>query len=399
MLHFKEWVRVLTSATILGFSPVQAADLGGPSPSTPGVITTLAGNGKLGFLGDRGPATSASMMEPHGVAVDARGNVYFADSGNLRIRRVATDGTIDTIAGNGVFGHSGDGGFAIAARMMHPSGVAVDTRGNVYIADTSNNRIRKVNARGIITTLAGDGADRFRGDGEPANLASLSVPMGVAVDTRGNVYIADTNNDRIRKVATNGVITTLARLNDPNALAVDRSGNVYITSWSSALIRRMAADTGTIDTIAGNGYVGFSGDKGPATLASMDYPNGVAVDDSENVYFTDTHNKRIRKVTLEPTITLTPFRNAYLDYLRVDWTSPHASGDAIVTITGPMTGPRKEKRIISQDLSGTKGFIYYELETIHFWTTWTYTITVTTRSSSGLTSTSEATFTQPRAKK
>jgi sugar lactone lactonase YvrE len=210
-----------------------------------GTITTIAGNGAAGFSGDGGPATSASLSAPYGVALDSTGSLYTADNDNNRIRKVS-GGTITTVAGNGNLGFSGDGGPATSASLAQPEGLAVDSSGNLYIADTRNHRIRKLSG-GTITTIAGNGTPGFSGDGGPATSASLYNPGGVAVDSAGNLYIADSNNNRIRKV----------------------SG-------------------GTITTVAGNGNAGFSGDGGPATSASLNYPIGIAVDSAGDLYTADS---------------------------------------------------------------------------------------------------------------
>src|SRR5439155_1177468 len=211
-----------------------------------GIITTVAGNGINSFAGDGGAATSASLSSPAGVALDASGNLYIADYFNNRIRKVdAASGIITTVAGNGSFGFAGDGGAATSASLSGPAGVAVDAGGNLYIAAYSNHRIRKVDAAtGIITTMAGNGNPTFAGDGGAATSASLNFPASVALDASGNLYIADPNNNRIRKVAAaTGIITTVAgggsslgdggaatsaSLYDPTALALDASGNLYI---------------------------------------------------------------------------------------------------------------------------------------------------------------------------
>ncbi len=274
-----------------------------------GTITTVAGNGVWGFSGDGGPATSASLDSPCGVAVDSAGNLYIADWGNSRIRKVS-GGTITTVAGNGNPGFSGDGGPATSASLSGPTGVAVDSADNLYIADADNSRIRKVSG-GTITTVAGNENWGFSGDGGPATSAWLNAPEGVAVDSVGNLYIADTGNDRIRKVSRATITTvagngayrfsgdggpaTSASLDGPWGLAVDSAGNLYIADTWNNRIRKVSG--GTITTVAGNGIQGFSGDGGPATSASLDYPYGAAVDSSGNLYIDDFANERIRKVS------------------------------------------------------------------------------------------------------
>jgi uncharacterized protein (TIGR03437 family) len=278
------------------------------SPS--GVLTVVAGNGGAGFSGDGGPATTASLNYPSGVAVDSAGNLYIADSYNNRIRKVS-GGTITTVAGNGSAAFSGDGGPATSASLDGPWGVAVDPAGNLYIADIYNERIRRVSG-GTITTVAGNGSSGFAGDGGPATSASLLLDdSGVALDSTGNLYIADSGNYRVRRV-TNGTITTIAgngtaglsgnggpataaSLNAPEGVAVDSAGNLYIADVWNGQIRMVSG--GTITTVAGTGASGFSGEGGPATTASLYYPFGVAVDSSGNLYIADTLNGRIRKVS------------------------------------------------------------------------------------------------------
>jgi sugar lactone lactonase YvrE len=169
------------------------------------LITTVAGNGELGFSGDGGPATSAQLNSPTGVAVDAAGNLYIADSLNQRVRKVTPDGLINTVAGNGALGFSGDGGPATSAQLNSPEGIAVDSAGNLYIVDSFNQRVRKVSPSGVISTVAGNGASGFSGDGGPATSAQLNDPKGIAVDDAGNLYVADTGNHRIRKVGSRRV--------------------------------------------------------------------------------------------------------------------------------------------------------------------------------------------------
>jgi sugar lactone lactonase YvrE len=229
-----------------------------------GVISTVAGNGTAGFSGDGGPATSAQLYNPYGVAVDTAGNLFIADATNNRVRKVTPGGVISTVAGNGTGGYSGDGGPATAAQLYSPTGVAVDTAGNLFIADPGNYRVRKVTPGGVIGTVAGNGYQGHSGDGGPATAAQLYYPYGVAVDTAGDLFIADTNNYRVRKVTPGGVIST----------------------------------------VAGNGTPGFSGDGGPATSAWLYMPFGVAVDTAGNLFIADYGNNRIRKVTLEASVSI-----------------------------------------------------------------------------------------------
>jgi hypothetical protein len=295
-----------------------------------GIISTVAGNGLPGFGGDGGPATSATLAGPGGVVVDAAGNLFFSDTNNFsfgqdnnRIRKVdASTGIISTVAGAGSAGFSGDGGPATSANLAGPFGVALDAAGNLFIGDSLNNRIRKVDGSGIISTLAGNGSYSFGGDGSQATGASLSSAYGVAVDAADNVYIADSFNHRIRKVDGSGIITTVAgsgiyafiggggggdfsgdggpatsaRLFTPTGVAVDAAGNVYIADQGNQRIRKVEAATGFISTIAGDGNVGFSGDGGPATSANLNNPFGVAVDAAGNLFIADSFNGRIRRV-------------------------------------------------------------------------------------------------------
>lgn len=295
----------------------RAAAYGQISLPLPGNIDTVAGYGPAGYAGDNGSATAADLNGPHSVAIDATGNIYIADMWNNCIRKVtASTGIITTVAGNGTAGYSGDGGAAASAELYHPSGVALDTAGNIYIADFANNRIRKVTvSTNFISTVAGNGTAGYNGDGGSAISAVLNTPYSVAVDASGNIYISDTNNYRVRKVtASTGVISTVAgtgtggysgnggaatsaKISQPMGLALDAASNVYFADWGNAVIREVTASTGNISTVAGSGSNGFSGDGGPATTAKLYYPYGVAVDTAGNIYIADDVNNRVRKVT------------------------------------------------------------------------------------------------------
>ena len=277
-----------------------------------GVLTTIAGTGGAGFAGDGGPATAAMLWSPRGVAVDAAGNVYIADRWNRRIRRVAPNGTIATIAGNGTAGFSGDNGNALAAQFGDVYGVAIDQLGGVYVADASNHRIRRVSGGGV-TTIAGNGNPTASGDGGSATAASIYQPYGVAADIGGSVYIADTSNFRVRAISPGGVIRTMAgtgtpgfsgdgsnatsaQLFHPTAAAVDAAGNLYVADSDNHRVRRVTPG-GTVSTVAGNGGIFHSGDGGQATAATLYRPSSVAVDPAGNLYIADTFNNRVRLVT------------------------------------------------------------------------------------------------------
>ncbi len=276
-----------------------------------GIVTTVAGTGEQGFAGDGGPATSALLDSPAGVAVDAAGNIYIADTHNQRVRKVS-NGTISTIAGTNGAGFSGDGGAAASAQLSNPSALAVDSSGNLYIADTDNHRIRKISGT-TITTVAGDGEQGFSGDGGAATAAGIDSPNGVAVDAAGKIYIGDTHNQRVRVVDTAGVISTLAGGNSkayggdggaatsallarPRGLSVDAQGNIYVADSDNNRIRLIAATGNIISTVAGNGSQGFAGDGGPAVNAILDTPRAPAAQAPGVFALSDTNNQLVRGV-------------------------------------------------------------------------------------------------------
>ncbi len=269
------------------------------------LIFTMAGNGTQGYTGDSGAATSAELALPGSIAFDKSGNLYIADGVNNVIRKVS-NGTITTFAGNGTAGYLGDKGPATSAELNDPTGVAVDGSGNVYIADSANQVVRMVNPAGIITTFAGSNVGGFSGDAGPANQAELNLPTAVAVDSSGNVYICDSNNNAIREVI-NGTINTVgltqAYLLTPEGVAVDASGNIFVADTGNERIVEFTAVTYNFYVIAGTGVTGFSGDNGPALNAELADPKGVAVDSQGYVYIADTINSRIRKVGLDGVIT------------------------------------------------------------------------------------------------
>ncbi|ANZ15315.1 RICIN domain-containing protein [Streptomyces noursei] len=298
-------------------STAQAATTSGEDCAPP--ISTFAGTGVGGFAGDNGPAVSAQSRYPYGVAVDSAGTLYFSEFGNHRVRRITTDGKISTVVGTGTKGFSGDCGPAVSAQLNLPRGVAVDSAGAVYIADSDNHRVRKVTADGKISTVAGTGTKGFSGDGGPATAAQLDDPRGVAVDSTGVLYVSEYNNRRVRKITTDGKISTVAgtgtagsdgdggpaisaQLSRPRGMEVGRAGELYIADEGNHRVRKVTAD-GKISTVAGTGTAGFTGDDGPATAAQLDRPFEVTVDSIGTLYIGDYGNHRVRKVTADGKIS------------------------------------------------------------------------------------------------
>jgi sugar lactone lactonase YvrE len=279
-----------------------------------GTITTVAGTGVVGFSGDGGPATKARFNLPLAVTVDREGNLYIADAENHRIRKVDKGGTITTIAGTGEEGYSGDGGPATSAKLTYPVGLAFDDRGNLYVADELS--VRMIDLSGTITTVAGTGrGGHFSGDGGPATEAKLTA-SDVALDSKGNLFIADGDNHRVRKVDKAGIIHTVAgsgekghsgdggpateaELNEPSSIDFDGEGNLFILCHRISEIRKVDRN-GTITTVAGTGESGFNREKGPATEVMLNEPVGLFVDDDPGVlYISDTFNARIRALRFE----------------------------------------------------------------------------------------------------
>jgi len=280
-----------------------------------GVISTFAGNGQSGVGGDAGPAAAAQLGQVFGVAVDRSGDVFLSQPASHRIRRVRADGMISRFAGTGTAGFSGDGGAAVSAQLFNPQGLKVDASGNVYFADNQNHRVRKITAAGVISTVAGNGTQRFAGDSGAADQASLSGPADVAIDANGNLYIADLLNGRVRMVTPAGVISTVAggggglqngpalqaALPAPTGLAIDNEGRLIIGVNYARQVRRLSQVT--ITTIAGVLPTGGAGDNQPATSVTLLSPYGVAVDAAGNLLFADQVDNRIRKVSPAGTIT------------------------------------------------------------------------------------------------
>ncbi len=285
--------------------------------ATSGVIATVAGNGTPGFSGDGGLATNAMVSSPAGLLLDGAGNIYFADSGNSAVRRVdGVSGIITTVAGTGtVQGYSGDNGAATSAKLTVPEDVALDASLNLLIADTGNNVIRRVAAgTGLISTVAGTGAAAFSGDGGIATSATLDQPWGVATWPDGSFYIADMSNNRIRKVDAGGMISTLAgtgstgfngdglaatstNLNAPASVVLDPAGNLYIADSGNNRVRQRNTSTGVIETLAGTGSSQFSGDTQPANVANLYGPYSLYLDGPGNLYISDLFHNRIREIS------------------------------------------------------------------------------------------------------
>jgi len=322
-----------------------------------GIITTYAGTGVPGYSGDRGNAMLAELSAPTGVAVDTSGNVYVADRDNFRVRRISVDGTINTVAGNGTAGFSGDNGPAISAQIT-PLAVAIDRKGNLLIADGPNYRIRKVDSNGMITTFAGTGGYGYTGDNGPATSALIGLITGLAVDSAGNVYLADLSGERVRKIDITGIATTVAGSGDfgyiedglaatseimlPDGVAIDGAGNLLISDINMNVIRRVDLSTGLIFTVAGNGNPGFLGDSGVATSGEMNGPAGLAVDGNNQIYVADLLNQRIRKIAGSVITTFAgtshrdgePALSAFLDL--PEGLAVSSAGNLVVADTGDL---------------------------------------------------------------
>jgi uncharacterized protein (TIGR03437 family) len=289
--------------------------------SSSGIINTVAGSSTANvYAGDGGKATQASLSSPNGITFDSAGNMYIADTLNDVVRKVNTSGIISTVAGNNSSAYSGDGGPATSASLSEPTGLAFDAAGDLYIADSNNNCIRMVTPDQNIHTVAGQCSYAlFQGDGGPATQAKLNKPYSIAVDAQGNLYISDTENERIREVTPNGIINTIAgtgtagfkdgpalqaEFNSPSGIAVDASGSLYIADKSNFRIRKLLP-SGNVVTIAGSGSPGLSGSDVAATTAELYFPLGVGLDSSTgNVYVADSQNQLVRELTVSNAASL-----------------------------------------------------------------------------------------------
>ena len=314
------WVEIDDNSPVpTQYVPLSGTGTGGILQVQPGNLKTIAGNGTAGYSGDGGPAPVAELNTPDGISFDRQGNLYIADELNNVIRKVDTAGNISTVAGNGTAGFSGDGGSATKAELNNPFGVTADSAGNLYIQDTGNARIRKVDTTGTITTIAGNGTLGYTGDGGPATNAELNQNQGARFDAAGNLYFADCGNGAIRKIDTSGIINTVAgngtngfsgdggpataaELSCPSGVAIDASGELFIADFFNNRIRKVDGK-GIITTIAGNSAYGYAGDGGPAVSATLNLPNDVSLDKNDDLYIADTGNNRIRKIDTTGTIT------------------------------------------------------------------------------------------------
>lgn len=275
-------------------------------------IVTVVGTGAAGFGGDGGAGTNAQVNSPRGMTVDRSGNLYFADSGNNRVRKLDTNGVVTTVAGTGTAGFGGDNGLAINAQLNDPRGVAITRDGTLYIADTENNRVRKVGTDGIVATVAGTGTAGLSGDGGSGQQAQLNKPSGVGVDAQGRVFIADTENDSVRQLNRDGTILTyagtgsagyggdggaasLSQLSSPSSVSVGRGSTLYIADSSNSCVRRISGQQ-TINTYGGNGTSGYSGNGAPTQQAQMNSPQSVSVGPDGRAYVADTQNGAARRM-------------------------------------------------------------------------------------------------------
>ena len=278
-----------------------------------GVITTIAGTGSSGYNGDNIMATSANLYLPIGLALDDSGNIYFTEDGNNRIRKVNPSGIITSIAGDGTGAYNGDNIPSTAAEINSPYGICLDKYGNIFFNDGGNNRIRKINTLGIISTIGGNGIRGYNGDNIAATTAEFKDLGYIRIDTSGNIFVGDHSNYRIRKINTNGIVSTFAgsgilgnngdglqataaELNSPNGVALDNNGNVYIVDDYAQVIR-VVNNIGIISTVAGTGTLGYNGDERTAITAQLNNPNSVVTDRLGNVYIADANNQRVRVVT------------------------------------------------------------------------------------------------------
>ena len=282
-----------------------------------GIITLVAGTGEAGYSGDGGPALNAVINQPYGLAVDGNGDMYFSQRFDPAVRKIdGRTGIISTVAGTGEFGYSGDGGPGNEAMLREPNDLYLDGKGGLLIADIQDQRIRRVDlATGIIATFAGTGEKSRAGDGRPANEACLMGPRAVCMDSQGNLYVAEREGNGVRKIASDGLLTTIAGADSifgytgdggpalaatwgaPKAMRCDLNDNVIVVDTENCAVRRIDARTGIVTTIAG-GREGGGGDGGPAVDAGLSRAHGCGINADGNLFIADTHNHRVRMVGL-----------------------------------------------------------------------------------------------------
>lgn len=284
-----------------------------------GTISTIAGGSKGKYVNSNDNQSSHTLSQPNQITTDRLDNIYIAESGNHVVTRIDKNGIFSLVAGSYQSGYSGDGGMAVKARFYNPTDVAFDKFGNMFIADGGNNCIRKVNQMGIISTIAGTGKKGPLGDGGPATKATFEFPIALTFDLSGNLLVVERSGNRVRKITAAGVITTLtgtgvpgfsgdggpasiAQINDPTDIAVDSKNNVYIADNANHRIRRIDPQ-GKITTFAGTGFAGYSDDGTKARACRMYYPYGIFIDSKDNVYYTDNENALLRKIDKEGTVT------------------------------------------------------------------------------------------------
>lgn len=343
--------------------------------NTSGIITTVAGNGGITYSGDGVSALSTSITVT-GVVVDDSGNIFIADEGNNRVRKVNPSGIISTVAGNGTAGYSGDGGTATAAMLNNPRRLALDGAHNLYISDKGNNVIRKVTPGGNISTIAGTGVAGYNGDGISAITARLYDPYGISVDDSGNVFVAEISNHRVRKINTSGIITTVAgtgtsgyngdgtattrQLSYPWDVTTDHAGNIFVADAGNYMVRKINV-AGNLSTLAGTGTAGNSGDGGIALAATFNHPAGIALDTAGNILIADYSNNKIRRISagLSPiTGTATLCIGAVVTLSNNtsggSWSTANPS-IATVNSSGVVTGVAQGTATISYFISGSCG--------------------------------------------